>query len=56
MSKTKKIKELYKVVESSNKKLDYETATQHLQKIIDLIPTNINKYLRELGEIYEKNY
>ena len=54
MSKTKKIKELYKVVESSNKNLDYATATQHLQKIIDLIPTNINKYLRELGEIYEK--
>jgi ADP-heptose:LPS heptosyltransferase len=54
MNKTKKIKEIYKLVESSNKNLDYATASQNLQKIIDLIPTNINKYLRELGEIYEK--
>ena len=54
MSKTKKIKEIYKLVESSNKIFDYKTSTQNLQKIIGLLPTNVNKYLRELGEIYEK--
>ena len=54
MNRTKKINELYKLVETSNKNLDYKTSTQNLQKIIGLLPTNINKYLRELGEIYEK--
>ena len=49
MNKTKKIKEIYKLVETSNKNLDYKTSTKNLQKIIDLLPTDINKYLRELG-------
>lgn len=53
-SKTKKIKELYKLVESNNKKLNYKESIQHLKKIIEYGPEDINKYLRELGELYEK--
>ena len=53
-SKTKKIKELYKLVESNNKKLNYKESIQHLKKLIEYEPEDINKYLRELGELYEK--
>ena len=46
------VDELYKKI----KKLegDYNTAIQYYKKILELNPMNINKYLRELGEIYEK--
>lgn len=46
------VEELYKKIKKSQG--DYNTAIQYYKKIIELNPMNINKYLRELGEIYEK--
>jgi len=34
--------------------LDYDKLVENYKKILKLNPVNINKYLRELGEIYEK--
>jgi tetratricopeptide (TPR) repeat protein len=46
------VEELYKKIKKSEG--DYNTAIQYYKKILELNPMNINKYLRELGEIYEK--
>lgn len=46
------VEELYKKIKKSQD--NYNTAIQYYKKIIELNPMNINKYLRELGEIYEK--
>jgi tetratricopeptide (TPR) repeat protein len=54
ISKPETIQELCKQIEKNIKKLNYTEAIQNYKKIIDLNPTNINKYLREFGEIYEK--
>ena len=52
--KSETIPELCKQIEKNIKKLNYTEAIENYKKIIDLNPTNINKYLREFGEIYEK--
>jgi len=54
ISKPETIQELCKQIEKNIKKLNYTEAIENYKKIIDLNPTNINKYLREFGEIYEK--
>ena len=46
------VEELYKKIKKSQG--DYNTAIQYYKKILELNPMNIDKYLRELGEIYEK--
>ena len=46
------VEELYKKIQNASG--DYNVAVQNYKKILELNPININKYLREFGEIYEK--
>ena len=45
------IEELYKKIKKSQ---DHNTMIQNYKKILELNPMNFDKYLNELGEIYEK--
>lgn len=54
MSKKDQIRELNKLIEKNNKKNRVEDNIENYKKIIELNPQNINKYLQELGNIYEK--
>lgn len=55
MSKKEQIRDLNKQIEKNKKKNKYIENIEIYKKIIDLNPENINKYLQELGNIYEKN-
>lgn len=45
---------LYKKITEHIKKIEYKEAIEKYVKILELNPPNSNKYLRELGELYEK--
>jgi tetratricopeptide (TPR) repeat protein len=55
MSKKEQIRELNKLIEKNNKKNKLADNIENYKKIIDLNPQNVNKYLQELGNIYEVN-
>lgn len=48
------IERLYKQAQQNAITLNYIDATENYKKIIELAPTNVNKYIKELGEMYEK--
>ena len=54
MNKRELTRDLCKQIEKNIKKNKYNDAIDNYKKIVALNPTNINKYLQELGEIYEK--
>lgn len=45
---------IYKLYEQIKESHDHNIIIQNYKNILELNPININKYLRELGEIYEK--
>ena len=51
---SKEIITIYKTIDKHVKNLEYENAIENYNKIIELNPPDINKYYKELGEIYEK--
>lgn len=55
MSKKEQLRDLNKQIEKNNKKNKCTENIEIYKKITDLNPQNINKYLQELGNIYEKN-
>ena len=52
----KEVKKLYKKIQNNSKNIDeYLVSVEYYKKIVELNPKNINMYLRELGELYEKH-
>jgi tetratricopeptide (TPR) repeat protein len=56
MNKKEQVRELNKQIEKNIKKGKSVDNIDIYKKIIDLNPQNINKYLQELGNIYEQTY
>lgn len=54
MNKRELTRELCKQIDKNIKKNKYNDAIDNYKKIVALNPTNLNKYLQELGQIYEK--
>jgi tetratricopeptide (TPR) repeat protein len=54
MSKKEQVRELNKLIEKNAKKGKITDNIENLKKIIDLNPQNVNKYLQDLGNIYEQ--
>lgn len=50
---SKEVVSIYKTIDKHVKNLEYENAIENYNKIIELNPPDINKYYKELGEIYE---
>lgn len=48
------VSDLYKKIMTNVKKMENKEAIENYIKILELNPSNINKYLKELGELYEK--
>jgi tetratricopeptide (TPR) repeat protein len=56
MSKKEIINDLYKKITKNIKKMEYKEAIENYIKILELTPSDVNKYLKELGELYEREY
>lgn len=54
MNKKELTRELCKQIDKNIKKNKYNDAIDNYKKIIALNPANLNKYLQEFGELYEK--
>jgi ADP-heptose:LPS heptosyltransferase/Tfp pilus assembly protein PilF len=55
MSKKDQIRDLNKLIQKNNKKNRVADNIENYKKIINLNPENINKYLNELGHVYENS-
>jgi tetratricopeptide (TPR) repeat protein len=54
MTNKGKINGLYKTIAKQIKNENYKDAIEKYKELLLLNPPNINKFLKELGEIYEK--
>ena len=48
------IRDIYKTIQQNIQNSEYDNAISNYQKIIELSPVDINKYYKEIAEIYEK--